>query len=279
MIKNLVVISDLHAGCRLALCPKRVKLDDGGHYKASSFQNELFNHWQHFWNEYVPMATKKEDFAIIVNGDAIDGVHHNSTTQISHNIEDQLGVARELLEPIINQKRCKDLFVIRGTEVHVGKSGKDEEALARSLNARPNEQGQHSRYEMYLRFGKDEKFLSHFSHHVGTTSSASYESTALFKEIIEMYNESGRWRNEPPDLIVRSHRHRCMSIDLPSEKGSSIVLCTPGWQLKTPFVYRLPSGRAGTPQIGGCVIREGADGMPYAMKYVVKVKRSKEVVI
>lgn len=279
MIRNIVVVSDIHGGCRLAVCPKSVKLDDGGTYHPSRYQKELLRHWIKFWTEYVPTATKNEPYVVIVNGDAIDGVHHGATTQISQNINDQLEVAYQLLAPQLDAKKCKAMYMIRGTEVHVGKSGKDEEVLAQRIGATPNADGQASRYEIWARYGSQQQFLLHATHHVGTTSSASYESTAVYKELIEAYNESGRWGDTPPDIIVRSHRHRNFSIKVPSEKGNAIVVCTPGWQLKTPFVYRLASGRASTPQIGGCVIREGADGMPYDMSYVVRMPRSKEEIL
>lgn len=276
MIENVVTISDIHAGCKLAVMGQKAKLDDGGFYTPSRFQKELYRHWKNFWTEYIPIATKKGDYVVVLNGDAIDGVHHNSTTQISHNINDQIQIAYDLLAPVLDNKKCKQVFMIRGTEVHVGKSGKDEETLANMLGCKPNSEGQSSRYDMYLRFGKNDRFLIHTSHHVGTTNSAAYESTAPFREIVEAYNEAGRWGDTPPDVIIRSHRHRNIEIKVPSKNGSAIVVCTPAWQLKTPFVYRGAMGRTSTPQIGGCVIREGADGMPYSMSYVCRIPRSKE---
>ena len=53
---NLVVISDLHSGCRVALCPKSVQLDDGGRYTPSKIQSKMLVFWHEFWDEWVPEA-------------------------------------------------------------------------------------------------------------------------------------------------------------------------------------------------------------------------------
>jgi len=49
--------------------------------------------------------------------------------------------------------------------------------------------------------------------------------------------------------------------------------------LKTPFVYRLATGRSGTPQIGGYLIKHGDEDDIYTRFKVWKIKRSKEEVV
>lgn len=275
MIKNAIVFSDTHCGCKFGLCPPSFKLDEGGTYKSSIYQREVYRRWLEFWNVWVPDVTKGEDYIVVVNGDVIDGVHHNSTTQITNNIKDQRNLAVEVLTPIVNAKKCKKLYMIRGTEVHVGQSADDEESVAEALGAVPNSDGQFARWEMRLIFGKKEQII-HFAHHVGTTSSAAYESTAVYKEMVEAYNENGRWENgQPPSILVRSHRHRQMEIRVANKFGYGIALCTPGFQLKTPFTYRISMGRSGSPQVGGYLIRDGADDGLYTRFKIWQVKQNK----
>src|SRR6266446_58906 len=182
-INNLIVISDLHAGCRLALCPPSgATLDDGGRYVPSKLQVKLWNIWEEFW-AWVPVATKGEPFAVVVNGDVVDGVHHNSTTQISQNLQDQAEIAYELLWPVVEM--CEGRFyMVRGTEAHVGKSGVEEEALGKRLEAKQNDLGQHARYELWIRCGKA---LCNIAHHIGVTSSMAYENSAVMRELAELY--------------------------------------------------------------------------------------------
>ena len=271
-IKNAVIISDPHCGCRMGLCPPGgISLDGGGTYYASDFQEQfLWRAWREFWDDWVPRVTRGEPYAVIVNGDSMDGVHHESTTQISHNLEDQTEIAFQCLKPVVDSAAV--YFHIRGTEAHVGQSGIEEERLAKRLGAKPNSEGQFARWDLWLRVGN---CLAHILHHVGTTGSMAYEATAVHKELVEEYNEAARWGVEPPDIVVRAHRHRMIQTLVPTDKGEGIAVTTPGWQGKTPLVWRIPGGRICTPQFGGILIRQGDEEF-YVRRKCWSVGRSEE---
>lgn len=275
-VKNVIVISDTHCGCQLALMPKQFQLDSGPIVMQSEMQKKIWKMWEHFWYDWVPMVTKGEPYYIVHNGDAIDGSHHNSVTQITHNIKDQVAMAYEVLAPHRGHKLCAGYFHIRGTEAHVGKSGQAEEGLAKALDATPDQIGNHARWDMWTKL---DKYLLHFTHHVGTTQSASYESTAVWKEMVEAYTESGRWLHEPPDLVCRSHRHRQFEIKTATKKGYGMSIVTPAWQLKTPFVYKLGMGRSSQPQMGGYLIRVGDDDGLYTRFKVWDIERPKSEIL
>jgi len=281
--RNLVVVSDTHCGCRLGLINPGTltRLDDGGSYRASVFQKKMWKFWREFWDEWVPEVTRGEPYDIVHNGDVIDGVHHNSTTQISHNIHDQIKIARAVLGPEV--ERCQSYggtyYHIRGTAAHVGESSVYEEQLAESLGAKPNELGQHARYDLWKRVGKGSKRVAaplvHLLHHIGTTSSAAHESSAVNAELTAEYVEAARWGREAPDYVVRSHRHRSIAVDLNSAKGYAAGIVTPAWQGKTPFVWKIPGGRITEPQVGGIMIRQGDEEHFYRRK-VWSFDRSEE---
>jgi hypothetical protein len=251
-LRNLVVVSDLHCGCRLGLVPPGgVQLDDGGSYAPSPLQRKLWRMWREFWDQWVPLVTKGEPYGVVCNGDALDGVHHNSVTQISHNLKDQAEIAFACLRPIV--ELCEGRYWhVRGTEAHVGKSGQEEERLAQRLGAVPNAEGQHARWDLFLRVGPA---LVHFLHHIGVTGSQAYEATAVHKELVEMFVESGRYGDEMPTVLVRSHRHRHIQTQIGTIRGPAYSVVTPGFQLKTPFAYKIAGARLAQPQIGGIVIR------------------------
>lgn len=210
----------------------------------------------------MPLVTRGEPFDIVVNGDSLDGVHHGSTTQVSQNLEDQSRIAIKVLSPIV--ERAQRFFIVRGTESHVGKSGVKEEELAERLGATPNSEGQYARHELWIRVGEA---LCHVMHHIGTTGSAAYESTAIHKELVESLTESARHRIEPPDVVVRSHRHRYFKTSFAAsahgDSRDAIALVTPGWQAKTPFAFRIPGGRVSLPQFGGVLIKAGDEDPVY----------------
>lgn len=270
-IDNLVVVSDLHCGCRMGLCPDwGATLDDGGTYKPSKFQLAIWSYWQQFWAEFVPDATRGEPFAVVCNGDALDGVHHNSTTQISNNLADQAEIAYQILSPIVTV--CEGRYYhVRGTEAHVGKSAVEEERLAKRLGAIRNKEGQFARYDLWKRLGDD--WLVHLLHHIGTTGSHAYEATAVHKELTEAFAESARWGKRPPDVAVRSHRHRYIKTEMVGARGAFISVVTPAWQGKTPFAWRIPGARQATPQFGGIVVR-AAHGRIFVDPRIWTIERS-----
>lgn len=270
MTRNLIVVSDTHCGCRVGLIhPDGISLDGGGRYIPSDFQLKMWAWWREFWDVWVPEVTRGEPYDVVHNGDAIDGVHHHSTTQISHNLQDQQRIAEAALRPEV--ERCKAMggtyYHIRGTEAHVGQSGEYEERLARELGAKPNGDGQHARFDLWKHVGEPTPRvpapLVHLLHHIGTTSSAAHESSAVNAELTATYVEAARWRREPADYIVRSHRHRSIAVDLNSANGYAAGIVTPAWQGKTPFTFKVPGARISEPQIGGIVIRQGDEEFYY----------------
>lgn len=271
-IRTVVTVSDQHFGCKLGLCsPEGVQLDDGGTYRPSALQRVVWEWWREFWGEFVPEATGGEPFIVVNNGDVIDGVHHNSTTQISHNIGDQKRLAKNVLRPIV--EACEGRYYhIRGTEAHVGKSAVYEEELAEELGAIRNTSGQYARWELWLELrGR----LLHYLHHIGTTASSAHEASAVNAELSAEFNEAARWGERRPDVIIRSHRHRCIEVRVPVSGGWAASVVTPAWQLKTPFTYKIAGARLAPPQIGGLVTRVHEEtGEIFTRAWVKNIERS-----
>jgi len=276
-VNNIVVVSDLHMICRLGLFPAgyELPLDGGGVYRGSALQDIVWGWWEEFWNEWVPSATRGEPFAVVLNGDIVDGgAHHGNTTHISANPADQEALALHVLRPI--RERAVRLYVVRGTEVHVGQSGCSEELIARQLGAVPMSKSQHSHWRLRLRLGHG---LVDLAHHIGTTGSMAYETSAIHKELEQLYVDAARWGDEPPDVVVRSHRHTNCETRIRITKtmhgrkaqGFATSCTTAAWQLKTPFANRIPGGRRSRPQFGGTLVRCGDEEM-YTRHYVQSIQ-------
>lgn len=264
-VRNIVVISDTHVGCQHAIMPiEGAATDGGGFHSPSDNQKALYRYWREFWDVWVPFNTKNEPFIVVHNGDAIDGSHHGATTQWSQNMADQRRAAVALLKPEIS--RAEAFYMIRGTEVHVGKSGVEEETLGEELGAEPDATGRYARWELMKLLGKHQ---IHFTHHIGTTSSSNHESSAVNAEISMMMANYARMGMIPPQVVVRSHRHRHIEVRIPTKDGYGCAFTTAAWQLKTPYVYRLPGGRTGFSQVGGSLIRLGDE--LHCRHYIVDV--------
>ena len=118
-IHQVVVVSDLHSGDALSLCPlEGFRLDDGGWYKPSKIQRDLWEYWRKFWDTYVPMWTRGEPYGIVFNGDSVEGCIRGASHPVTSNSETKREVFHELMAPEV--KKATHYWHLRGTEAHVG---------------------------------------------------------------------------------------------------------------------------------------------------------------
>jgi hypothetical protein len=213
----------------------------------NKFQLGVWSFWEHFWGTWVPHITADAKIrAIVINGDAMEGLHHNMTGVVSTSKENQRNAAKEILEPL--RTISKNLFLVRGTEAHGGGQGEDEEELGRALRTIKTEVGDRTWWQVWFELGEH---TFQFAHHIETTSSAAYESSAPMREMVTGLVEAAQWGRPMPDVFVRSHRHRFIEIPLPTIGGRIRLVVTPGWQLRTPHVEK--RDRMRMPHIGGVV--------------------------
>jgi hypothetical protein len=261
MKSALVSVADLHIVSTFGLCPpKGMRLDGGGRYEPSKFQVGLGKAWSHFWGEFVPYTTRDYRLAaVVINGDVIEGIHHNRTGIVGTTWTEMENAAVELLEPL--RDMAEKFFFIRGTEAHAGPMAESEERIAKRLGATKTETGESSHWQARVR-PRGSHTLFHFAHHIGVTSSAAYETSAPMREMVTSFIEAAQWEQGLPDVIVRSHRHRFTLVPLPGVMGGiyrrRYAVITPGWQLKTPHVERIDRMRM--PHIGGvCFLVEDGE--------------------
>ena len=269
-IERIVEISDLHSGSTLAVCPPGVRLDDDGLYEYSTYQEVLWGWWLEFWGKWVPMVTEGKPYALILNGDNVEGNHHGTTAVISANMSIQARVLRHLLVPMLGAdhvapkvragvedwwpkgaRRPSLLVMVRGTEAHNGPSGEAEEEVAEALGLPGPSPGLHSFWGLRCTL---EGHLIDFSHHIGTTNSVAYELSALNREVAKCFVGAGQWNDPCPSLIIRSHRHRCSEGAIPTHYGECRIVVSPSWQLHTPFCHSHGISTGSPPQIGGIAI-------------------------
>lgn len=285
-LDTLALIADLHSGCKFGLFPvaNPPALDGGSNYVPTAFQRWLWERWRQFLDDWLPRVMRgSKSFGIAVLGDAMDGRHHGATTQISQNLDDQRRIARALLDPL--RAMTDNFWLFRGTEAHGGPSCEQESTLADELEAVPSPTGERARWEMWKWLGtKDEPktALIHLSHHIGSTGREAYEATAPGAELVSAFVSASRGRKRPPDVIVRAHRHRFVKVELGASlpegapitaRAGAFCLVVPGWQGKTPFMFRGPLGRVSDPQFGGAVLRVSAEGELYERHYYVELDR------
>jgi len=269
MRKIIAVVSDLHVGSSIGLCASKLDLADGGVYQPSKFQQELYKGWIKFIQHVDKLPADKK--VLVVNGDLVDGDHHGTVSIVTNNIEVQEEAAIQLLKPAA--KNFDAAYVVRGTEAHTQPGAQSDERIAKGIGASLDEStGQYSRWQLWLDV---DGVVFNVAHHIGTTSSAAYESSAVMREMVAALVEAGQWEQRLPDVLIRSHRHRYIKVAIPSARGEIQAAVTPGWQLKTPFVEKMDRMRV--PNIGGlvCTVEDGKchiEPKIYPLKKIIPVK-------
>ena len=260
MVEIVAVVSDLHINSTIGLCPLNgVSLDDGGTYRPSKEQRWLGRCWSDFWDR--AQALGGDRLHVVINGDAVDGDHHDTPAIVTRNMETQVRMALAVLEP--SAGLADRLYIMRGTEVHTGKQAQWEEFLAKDLDAVPDDAiGSHSWWWLPLEVG-GVKF--DIAHHPGTSSRRPWTRGAaanrLAAWILSDYAES---RSIPPDVVIRSHNH---IFEDSGESHPIRAIITPAWQLCTPFGHRI-GGSGKLAHIGGLLfVCEGGQYTMNAVRY------------
>ncbi|MHC1739718.1 MAG: hypothetical protein AB9897_01260 [Anaerolineaceae bacterium] len=270
MKRAIITISDLHIGSHSGLTSTEgIQLDNGATQLPSKLQFYVSNCWEHFWTDYVSgmlrkYQIRKKNATVVINGDVVDGNHHNAV-DIVPNVGTQEREAVRILKPIAEQYRT---FMVRGTEAHGSVGEQSTERIGRELGCEMDDCGNNSVWQLWL---EAEGVLFQFAHHIGTTSSAAYETSAPMRELVAGLVESAQWKQRMPDVFVRSHRHRYIPVSIPAEGDKDIQLViTPGWQLRTPFVEKIDRMRL--PHIGG-VIFIVEDGQCQTLKKIYSMPK------
>lgn len=245
------VVSDLHCGSTVGLSPPSVLMDDGGEYRASKEQLEIWEKWEVFQDKVKKLAGKRPIISV-VNGDLVEGNHHHSTQIQSENPSVQIDIAEQSLNRLA--RMSKKLFVVRGTETHSGQSASWEESIARKIGATGNPVGLSSWWILPLDVGGVMMDFAHHGRVGGLPWTRPNGSVSLAAQTIIHYVERGKW---PPKLVFRSHFHQY--VDTYKAFKSIRLIGTPCWQNPTAYVYKRSPGVQS--DIGGVIIE--CDGGEY----------------
>jgi hypothetical protein len=243
-IKLLAIVSDLHAGSTYGILPPGFHTRNGNEIGLNDYQKWIWDCWGDCWGWFDKLRGK-EDYTLVMNGDAVDGFHHG-TTEIWTNDESEHGIAayHVLKEPA---SKAASVFLTEGTESH---TRGHEHGLAYQLKAKG------SKVIMPKGSGGAWPTLDisvhgtriKFDHHIGTSMRSYLEASQLGIVLGNMRSEYARAGHDCPKVLVRAHRHR---YGLFSD-GYGMTVVTPAWQLLTRFGRRVVPDAV--PQIGIVVL-------------------------
>lgn len=241
----VVIVADTHINSTVGLAPPSTNLDDGGTYRASKPQLAVWSAWRTFWQI---IRDKKEStgaqVTAIANGDLNDFNVHDGAELISRSRADVIKMTIDVLEPMLAV--ADRVFIVRGTEAHVGKKANLEEAVARDIGAVPFGKSRHSWYWLWAEFGG---VTFDVAHHPQTTARRPWtKDAAAARHAAIIRNEYWERNRTPPDVALRAHAH--YFADSGQKRVKPLFVYCPPWQLTTSYGHRLGSA-GGVESVGG----------------------------
>ena len=226
--KLVFVLSDLHCGSTLAVMPPSFQTLEGNVIEHNAIQQWLWTCWLET-KKWILETADGDSFALVINGDLIEGNHHRTMQIISPDVADHVGAAIELLKPLA--KDASKVFIVRGTECHTGSI---ENAIGKALKATPTPDGAGAWDRLLLDVNETRCV---FRHHIGTSTRLALSLTQLGVQLAEEQLEAARAGDPIPTVLCCAHRHKFDHGG--NHKG--IVIVSPPWQALTRFGHKVVS--------------------------------------
>jgi hypothetical protein len=247
-IRQLVIISDIHAGSTKAILPPGFKTLEAQPIEQSSIQKWLWECWTraHAWLEEKAGG---KPYALVLNGDLTEGNHHGTKEIWSPEVGDHSLAAKEILLPVAD--KAAKTYVVRGTECH---TASHEISVARGIGAEINpEHGQP--YWDRLTMDLCGVRIS-VRHHFPATSRSYLEASQHSIQMGNAIVEAVRAGEKPPRILIGAHRHRPGHFS----DGTNLTVITGAWQVLTRHGFKVvPDGRP-SPRIYHLDWRNREDG-------------------
>ena len=237
----LASAADSHSASRVGLCPPVFYLEapEGGRLecKATPGQLALWEAWCTYWDK---MKRKKKKLRAKLEawhvGDGLDDAKNAKAELVSANKNDILRIAAQVFEPVVDA--ADEIYMLRGTEWHVGEAGWLDEQLAQKIGGVPSTDGPASWWVLRRVV---EGIKIHATHHPpsrGTRPWTENNASSLSSANLKMrYADMGQ---ECPDIALFGHVHFAADSGAANKPR---VFYLPGWQMTTSFASKI--GMAG----------------------------------
>jgi len=236
-MKSLLVVSDTHSNSTVGLSVPSTQLDDGDQIHAGTARRWLF----HTWEDILTRTAEKvrqygSELYGLINGDAVETDAKNRSLQlISKNKTEAEQIAIEALTPMFQM--CKGVYVVRGTEAHVGQQAQSEEAVALNFDntIKDTDTGRASWQYLPLDLDGVRLDIAHHPRGGGGGRPMNYQA-GIMRIASDMLFEYANDGQRPPDLVIRSHLHGYRD----SKDAFRVrAIITPAMSLLTSYVHRI----------------------------------------
>jgi hypothetical protein len=229
-IRLIFVLSDLHCGSTLGLLPPGLTtMEDAQPMMQNEWQKWLWACWGRAMKWQAKIAAGSP-YALILNGDLTEGIHHRSTQVVSGDPTDHAAIAKELLKPLV--AGAAKVYVVKGTECHTHSA---EVAIGEAIGAELNaDTGKRAFDRLYLDACG---VRCVFRHHIGTSIRMALEATQLSVMLVEEVAEAVKNGEIPPRIVGCAHRHKYGYYS----NGRTMCIASPPWQGLTRHAHKVVS--------------------------------------
>lgn len=223
----VLVLSDLHVGSTVGLMPPGTTTVNKNEIKPNAIQDFLWASWQDMLG-WVEGETAGSNYAIVINGDIIEGDHHGTKEIWGKDTSDHVTAAETLLRPLLS--RCSHFFIVQGTECH---TNNHEISIGKILRAQINPDTNlpaFARLHLTVRGCR-----CAFRHHIGTSIRAWTGATQLAAVLAEETIQAVNNGEQPPQVVCAAHRHKFGTYS----NGRGTVIVSPPWQMLTRHGHKV----------------------------------------
>ena len=225
----IFVLSDIHAGSTLALCPPGYVTVESQPISLNKWQEWLWQCWLKA-NDWMAGVANGSPYAVVLNGDLTEGVHHRTTQIVSADMTDHVFIAKEILKNVAD--KADKIYVVKGTECHTH-SG--EVSIGESLHAEINPDTGKRAFDRLQLNACGVPCV--FRHHIGTSVRMGLEATQLSINLVEEVAEAVKNGETPPRVVCAAHRHKFGYFS----NGRSMCVVSAPWQGLTRFGHKVVS--------------------------------------
>jgi hypothetical protein len=116
LTKLAVIVSDLHCGSAVGLCPPGLENESGNLIGLNPVQEFLWDCWANRVEPFLDSVCGADKVTLIVNGDCVEGLHHGGKQLISSDLGVHIEAARRVLLKL--SARAEAVHLTVGTECH-----------------------------------------------------------------------------------------------------------------------------------------------------------------
>jgi len=211
------------------LPPGMTTAEDAHPMVQNEWQRWLWQCWGRA-NRWMEKIANGDPYALVLNGDMTEGIHHRSTQVVSGDKQDHVSIAIEILEPLA--KRAEKTYLVKGTECHVHAN---EVAIGKALKAEINDETQKHAFDRLALDACGVRCV--FRHHIGTSIRMALEATQLSVILVEETAEAIKNGEAPPRIVCAAHRHK-FGFYL---NGRSMCVVSAPWQGLTRHGHKVVS--------------------------------------